>query len=480
MIKKFKKKARYMDLASRIRWSYFLLMVPILGFVIFAVFSFLNLSRHYDEMIVTIAAASEFSLDFQKDFDLETYLVIVGNKTPEESQLEDLLDSASRAVEELNLVTVSPENKKTLESITKYLKNLETYKDRIAENLKKGNLYEENMEIWENDVQIVTSLIRETMITYIHDEISELQEARDSYKELYIKIVQILAVLVVLITAFLIAASYYIPLGLTRSLRELCSITDKIAEGDLTVTVETDGGTEIQALSSSMKTMVRKINELIDQVTAEQKRLRRSEFELLQSQINPHFLYNTLDAIMWLIETEEREQAVEMIRNLSDFFRTSLNQGKDIVTIEEELHHVTSYLEIQKIRYQDIMDYEIQVPQELNRFTIPKLTIQPLVENALYHGIKNRRGGGKIRITGREEGDDVILTVEDNGMGMKADRLMQVENVLDQGTPSAGNIYGIYNVNERIRLNLGESYGITIDSIYGEGTRVDVRLVKKY
>ncbi|MDO4491049.1 MAG: sensor histidine kinase [Lachnospiraceae bacterium] len=476
MIQRLKQQIRFMDLTSKIRWSYLLLTLPILGLVLFAVVSFLELNHRYDAMITSVTKASEFSMDFKKDFDCETYLVLVGNKTPEESDLDEMLLTATGVVQELNQVTVNPENRKILESISKYLKNLETYKARIQENLKSEYKYEENLRIWENDVQIVTTLIRESVIAYIHGESCDLQEARDAYRELYIRILQLLSFLVVVLLAFLILVSYYIPLGITRSLRELCAITDRIAMGDLTVSVETQGGVETRALSNSMNTMIRKINELIDQVTAEQKRLRRSEFELLQSQINPHFLYNTLDAIMWLIETEERAQAVNMIRNLSDFFRTSLNQGKDIVTVEEEMQHVRSYLEIQRTRYQDILEYEIHVPSELNRFTIPKLTIQPLVENALYHGIKNRRGGGRILVTGRLQGEDYVLTVEDNGMGMTGERLEQVREGLLTGSPAEGNMYGLYNVNERIRLNIGEGYGLSLVSTYGEGTCIEVLL----
>ena len=137
--------------------------------------------------------------------------------------------------------------------------------------------------------------------------------------------------------------------------------------------------------------------------------MRKAEFELLQSQINPHFLYNTLDAIVWLAEAGEQKKVVSMVGSLSDFFRISLNQGQDILDVKEELQHVRSYLEIQQMRYQDILQYEICVPEELNHCQIPKITLQPLVENALYHGIKNKRGKGMIRIEGELDGEDCIL-----------------------------------------------------------------------
>ena len=165
-----------------------------------------------------------------------------------------------------------------------------------------------------------------------------------------------------------------------------------------------------------------------------------------------------------------------MVGSLSDFFRISLNQGQDILDVREELQHVRSYLEIQQMRYQDILQYEICVPEELYSSRIPKITLQPLEENALYHGIKNKRGKGMIRIDGEMEDSDCILRITDNGRGMTPERLGQVREGIRNRNACETEIYGLYNVNERIRLNFGEKYGITITSTYGEGTCVTVRL----
>ena len=165
-----------------------------------------------------------------------------------------------------------------------------------------------------------------------------------------------------------------------------------------------------------------------------------------------------------------------MVGSLSEFFRTSLNQGKDVINIKEEMKHVRSYLEIQQVRYQDLLSYEISVPESLEYYLIPKITIQPLVENALYHGIKNKRGLGKIEISGTLEGEDFILQIKDNGIGIKEERLNEVRNQILHKSFNKGDSYGLYNVNERIRLNFGEAYGLSIESIYGEGTVVKVKL----
>ena len=427
-------------------------------------------------MVNSSVMASQFSLDFQKDFDYETYLLIVGNKTLEESSLHAMLEEADEIVAGLEELTESQENRKRLTSVKKYLNNLGTYIGRIEDNIREGNRYEDNIEIWENDVQIVTSLVGDTMSRYIYYEIRGIQESRQQYQDFFVNMIRFSVIAFALILMLCLFLSYYIPLSITRPIRRLTQVTDQVAKGDLTVRSDVTGGLEARVLSDSMNTMIDKINELLEQVKTEQVRLRKTEFELLQSQINPHFLYNTLDAIVWLAEAGEQKKVVSMVGSLSDFFRISLNQGQDILDVREELQHVRSYLEIQQMRYQDILQYEICVPEELYSSRIPKITLQPLVENALYHGIKNKRGKGMIRIDGEMEDSDCILRITDNGRGMTPERLGQVREGIRNRNACETEIYGLYNVNERIRLNFGEKYGITITSTYGEGTCVTVRL----
>jgi two-component system sensor histidine kinase YesM len=290
------------------------------------------------------------------------------------------------------------------------------------------------MLIWENDVQIVTSLLQESINEYIYYENKQIQITQAENNAIFVDIVEISGVLLVFSLISMIVVSYIGPIWITRPIEE--------------------------------------------QVKEEQKQLRKAEFDLLQSQINPHFLYNTLDAIIWSAEAGNQKQVVNMVGNLSDFFRLSLNKGKETVLVHEELQHVRSYLEIQKIRYQDILSFQIDVPETFNEYQIPKLTVQPVVENALYHGIKNKRGGGTITITGEEKKDYYSITVEDTGKGMTEERLREVRKAIREGTPGQNVVYGLYNVNERIRLNYGEEYGLHIESQFDKGTRVVIRLPK--
>ena len=463
-------------LATKIRFSYLVLLVPIFSILFFSIYSLWSGNQRYEDMINSTLVASEFSLDFKKDFDYEIYLVIVGNKTLKESDVDPMLRHAKNVVKGLENITESQDNRDRLQDIRKYLDSLQVYVARIDENMAEGNLYEENMEIWENDVQIVTTLVRDEISQYTYYEIQGIQKSKDDYQKFYTWMLRFCLIALVGVVVAVGIMSYLIPLSITRPFKELSQVTDEIAKGNLSVRANVNTGVEATALSNSMNTMIDKINELLEQVTTEQIRLRKAEFELLQAQINPHFLYNTLDAIIWLAEAGEQKRVVGMVRNLSDFFRTSLNQGKDINSIKEEMLHVKSYLEIQHVRYQDILSYDIEVPEALYIYSIPKITIQPLVENALYHGIKNKRGMGHISIRGEAGEKDFTITVTDDGIGIDETRLRQVQSGIQNKVLTGKDFYGLYNVCERIRLNFGEEYGIFIESVYGEGTSVRVIL----
>ena len=476
MIRRLKDIYYRSSLATKIRYSYLFLLVPLLIFLVFTFYNLWDMNHNYEDMVNSTVVASEFSLDFKKDFDYETYLLIVGNKTVEESELDSMIEEAERIVAGLEEITEAEDNIARLDSVNKYLSNLRIYVDRIEENLQKESRYEDNMEIWENDVQIVTSLVGDTMSQYIYYEVRGIQQSRAAYQTFFMNLVRFSLLGMGLLLLLVIILSYYIPRSITMPITRISRVTNQVAKGNLSVRAAAESGAEARMLSDSLNAMIDKINELLDQVTTEQIRLRKAEFELLQAQINPHFLYNTLDTIVWLAEAGDQKRVVSMVGNLSDFFRTSLNQGKDIISIREELAHVRSYLEIQQVRYQDILRYEITVPEDLYEYKIPKITIQPLVENALYHGIKNKRGQGTITVTGKSKENGFVLYVRDNGIGMTQERLKEVRAGIQKLSYTGKEIYGLYNVNERIRLNFGETYGISIESTYGEGTCVSISL----
>ena len=208
------------------------------------------------------------------------------------------------------------------------------------------------------------------------------------------------------------------------------------------------------------------------------KNLRKAELRTLQAQINPHFLYNTLDAIVWKAEAGDKDEVIGLTSSLSDFFRISLSSGADWIPISQEKKHIEGYLKIQQTRYRDILRYEIDIPDDIGEFYILKLLLQPLVENAIYHGIKIKRGGGRIEVSGKLEDGFLTFSVKDTGLGMTEDQLNDLSERMKKGQPSVsegGGGFGLVNVNLRIRLYYNQEAGLRIESS-SEGTKVSFRV----
>ncbi|WP_415469812.1 cache domain-containing sensor histidine kinase [Clostridium saccharoperbutylacetonicum] len=283
----------------------------------------------------------------------------------------------------------------------------------------------------------------------------------------YSAIVAILALIIAQILVIIFTRSIVNPI------KKLKKLMKKAQEGDLTVTFNAKYNDEIGELGGSFNTMVKEISNLINLVQVEEKKKRIAEMNVLQAQIKPHFMYNTLDTIRWMAEEHNEEDIIEIIEAFTNLLRISLSKGKEIISVNEELSHIKSYLTIQKIRYEDKLDYEIQVDANMLEYKLIKLILQPLVENAIYHGIKEKRGNGRILIKGEIKGNTLIFTISDNGKGMEEELLNKINYMLKNGNEKKNEIgYGIFNVNERIKIIYGDEYGLQYESIYGEGTTV--------
>jgi len=435
----------------------------------------------YDQIITNSSKAGQFSIKFKEEFDYSIYLLIAGHSSFEEENPYRKVNEARSIVLDLTNNTNLAENKQRAETILKLLDNLEKYVIRIQENKEEGGHYDDNIIIWEKDIQIVTSLIQSTVLEYTYYETKGMEQIRlemvDNFSGITLFAMAIFAVLVIME----LILSIVIPNSIVRPIEHLSDVTNQVAKGDLAVRAKVLYGAEVKDLANSLNSMIGKIDYLLNAIKVEGENLREAELELLQAQIKPHFLYNTLDTIMWLAESGDQNEVVKMVGSLSDFFRTSLNHGDGMFTLSEEERHVRSYLQIQQVRYQDILEYQIDFPENLKSVMIPKITLQPIVENALYHGIKNKRDMGKIIISATYKLNDVMITVKDNGVGMKEDKLAALNKKFrrinkEDYSENKKESYGLYNVNERIKLKFGYRYGISIRSTYGQGTSVEVKI----
>ena len=461
-----------MELEERMRKVLFSTMIPMACLMIILLFIFWQYTGQYNKLSENLAVSSEFNLRFKDDLDLEMYYIAIGSK--ESSNLEDVLEQvedAQEIVQKLRRNTYNNNGVKSLNSLDSYLENLRQRMLQLVE-IKE---YDKRMEFMDSNIRIITGLIMQEMQNYIYNESMYLVQVEKSLTHRVKILIFGMAVLLIATFGILMRRSFRLTDGIIQPVNIMLDKVKKVGRGKFDMIPIEAEIEEIEELDEGINKMARKISALLENVRQEKEMQHLTELQLIQAQVNPHFLYNTLDTIVWLIEGGMTDDAVEMISSLSIFFRTSLSKGNDIIPLSEEERHTLSYLEIQQYRYRDILEFEINIPKELSGIPVPKLSIQPLAENALYHGIKNRRGKGKILIEGREEEDALVLTVSDNGQGMTPERLHEVQEAIRTGERAG---FGLAAVAERIALYYGPGYGMKIFSEEGKGTTVEIRLGK--
>ena len=259
---------------------------------------------------------------------------------------------------------------------------------------------------------------------------------------------------------------------ITIPFQRLEKAMQNIEHGLKEIPIDEKGCFEAQSLAKHFNSMIVQIEKLMQEITEKEKHLRVTEISALHSQINPHFLYNTLDTIVWMAEFNDSEKVIEITKALAQFFRLSLSGGNEMTTVENELHHVRQYLFIQKERYGDKLNYNIVCDQSIRNVRMPKILLQPIVENALYHGIRSIPHNGHIHISAIASGEDVELIVRDNGQGFNVKQLST--DTTEKRTKLGG--VGIQNVDQRIKLYYGSNYGITINSSPTIGTTVTIKI----
>lgn len=277
------------------------------------------------------------------------------------------------------------------------------------------------------------------------------------------------------VAAYIVA--YVLAVSITQRITKLTAQIRGVQRGDLLVLTPIQGKDEIGELIRTYNYMLKKITAMNEQQYQLGKDIKGAELKALQSQINPHFLYNTLDLINWMSSKQMNDEIQNVVKTLARFYKVSLSRGRDIVTIEEELKHVSFYVQIQNIRYDNKITFILDVPEDIQSYTIPKITLQPIVENAIHHGVLGRENReGIITISANQTVDGIRIIVEDNGIGMNEESLKRAIAGLQGKTTGDNTSYGTKNVDMRIRHYFGDVYGLTFYSIYGEGTRVEIHI----
>ena len=457
------------DLSHRL---VFMLMIPIVISLVMMLFY----AGKYHNSIDRMETVANLKTVVNEDIPGSGWNIVSGRETIEESRIYSQIRKVNDTIESITEQT-DEESRLSLIVARRTMQTLENYVDRIRDNIKNDVPVVENEAVLE-EVRGVASLVDSMFTEYIEKEINSAERMSLSLR-LWVLLTAVAEVLIIIVALVVrnrsvkaTAASVRLPI------ERLEEVASRIAEGSLDAKIEDTNVTELRNLTIQVNTMADRLKEMMKRSSQDARNLRKAELRTLQAQINPHFLYNTLDAIVWKAEAGEKDEVIHLTSALSDFFRISLSSGADWIPISQEKKHIEGYLKIQQTRYRDIMDYEIDIPDEIGEYYILKLLLQPLVENALYHGIKIKRGGGTIKVSGRLEDGYLVFCVKDTGLGMSPEQLHDLKERMKKGQPTVsvgGGVFGLVNVNMRIRLYYNQADDLKIES-GAEGTSVTFKV----
>ncbi len=470
------------SIKSRLQISYmYIVLLMVIPIVYFISVSSMHTSQ-YDRIITNVSRANRINQTVKVEISDEIWDIVAGKKTFEEGKQYEILDSIKTGISEMMASTENDNNRNLLEVATRAVNTLEKYVNMLGMQIQENAAVSENEQILE-EVRGCAALIYDILQDFIVAEIETSALTNESIKNTSVTLTIIQIVIICVMLAVAIYTSISVSESIRKPIQDMENLSTCIAEGQLDARIKLPHVPELDPLSENLNIMAEKIQELLDENIKEQKNLQKAEMKTLQAQITPHFLYNTLDTIIWLAESERKDEVIEITKAFSNFFRISLSKGHEWIQIEQEIDHVKSYLTIQKIRYRDILDYEIDFDPALKGRLVLKLILQPLVENAIYHGIKNKRGRGKLKVSAKLVEDDFIfLSVEDNGIGFSKERLEEVMFELSDKADSENlkSVYGLYNVNKRLKLYYDMSASLSIESEYGKGTSVSFKIPSKF
>lgn len=443
----------------------------------------IGLSHHflgeYHILAERVISANKLIPTVRDDVSLDAYYLVAGRRTLETTQLFHHMEEIRQGLYLLKQENNSENGRIQLQIATRTFGTLQRYCQKLGQEID-ADVSLELQNVTLEQIRDVSALVYNQIEEYIYLELlwgESIDQMLQTGFQLLLLGDLAAVVLMVAVLAFLLMR---INRTINDPIQALVENTRRLAEGDFDALMEDAGENEVTILNKSFNRMAAKLQRLMEEVEEDTRTQEQLELRLLQEQINPHFLYNTLEIIVWLAESGDKEQVIQVVQSLSRFFRVVLSKGRAVVSLQEELSCIQSYLYIQKVRYADILNYEIQAEPEALDCRIQKLSLQPLVENALYHGIEKKRGGGTIRVCADVKDGCLVVQVADDGCGMTPEKLEEVQREVagDLGQISEGG-FGLPNIQKRIQLAYGADYGIHVSSRLGCGTRVTLQIPAK-
>lgn len=467
---------RATSIKNRLKLSYVIIILIVLIPSTMSI-TFSNiLTYHYDQLIQNVDNANNLNEVIKIRINNEIWDIVSGKKDFASANQYKIIEDIYKDLDELYRNSSTKNNRQLIEVAKRAMSTLKNYVDMLGLQIEEGAPVSENEKLLE-EIRAVSTLVYDINQEFIFNEIGNIARVNESLQRTGTILTILEVSIFIFATLFAVYTFTTVAQNISAPILKLKNLSVQIAEGNLEARVEPINVDELKELTHSLNVMAGRIRGLIDDNVRELKNLQKAEMKALQAQINPHFLYNTFDTIIWLAESGDNEKVVSVAMAFSNFFRISLSKGKDWITVREEVEHVKSYLTIQRVRYQSILDFSIEVDESILEYPMLKLLLQPLVENALYHGVKFRRArGGIIKIKGWQENEELCFSVEDNGIGISPERLDQILESLNDDKNDDNVGYGLYNVNKRIKLFYETARGLKFESQPGKGTRVSFRL----
>lgn len=465
------KKENSRSIKKNIMFSYVLIITLMVLPTLYSVSVSKTYTSRYDKIITNVSKVNRLNQMVKIEISDEIWDIVAGKKLFEKGRQYEIINNIRSEIKEMSHSTNFSENRQYLEVSSRALLTLEKYVDRLGNQISTGAPVVENEVILE-EVRGVAALIYDILQDFIVAEIESAAKTNESIKKSY----SLLTVIQLLITLIVIGIALYTTISVSEKIREpimrLEILSSQIAEGNLEARAVKPYVEELDNLTLNLNSMAEKIKDLIFENIQEQQNFQKAQMKALQAQITPHFLYNTFDTIIWLAQSERIEEVIAITRAFSNFFRISLSKGHEWISVEQEIEHIKSYLTIQKIRYSNILDYSISVDDDIKATPILKFILQPLVENAIYHGIKNKRGRGVLKVCAKKKNNKLHFSVSDNGIGIPREKIKSICAELSSpaDTENLSSVYGLFNVQKRLELYYNEVIKLHIESEYGKGT----------
>ena len=450
-------------------------LIPLLVISIFYTRNILN----YRSALANVEEANAVSTIVQENVLEELWDLVFGLIPVTVYESGNELGKVRLAIEEIQANTTTAKESATLDVALRTLDTLDHYISEMESNIANGRPFAENEAIMVQ-VDAVTVLLYAILQDFVRVEIELAGQTSDDMLVSLYYLILFELVIVLIIVYYARKNNRFLTQQVQEPLNDLIVLSEELSQGHLDYRAKEPEVAELRVVTESMNDMAQNLHVLIEENAVKQFDLAQSELRVLQAQITPHFIYNTLDAILSLAEQGNSEQVKTMTYALSDFLRISLSKGQDWITIEKEIRHVEDYLTILQIRYGAMLTFAIDIPEEIMQTEMLKMILQPLVENAVYHGTKHVRRAGKVTVAATVAEDTIRFLITDNGIGMEDERLLEIQARLAQATvdDSGEGGYGLYNVRKRLLLYYGNVASLDIDSTYRKGTTVTVTVPK--